>query len=203
MTERVTVPLDDDSLPVAAAVFLAVLAFPERTDWRDDFLMAVLSAAEQPRINARRIAAIDRVGKRIDQRMKAVDIVRPVIAAGLLPRIRLPARTPTGDEWLPAKLRLRGKQRRPFAPTIYKIAETRVGPDNYSNLLGRAWKLSLPVLHLALAFDNHAPKGKSVLALIRDPQWVRPALAAAQVHAAAIDQFIPTAGQRIELIAAD
>jgi hypothetical protein len=190
MTERIIVPLDDDGLPGAAAIYLAVLAFPERTDWRDDFLMAVFSAAKQPRINARRIAAIDRVGKRIDQRMKAVDIARTVIAG-------------TAASGLHINLRLRGKQRRPFAPTIYKIAETRVGPDNYSNLLGRAWKLSLPVLHLALAFDNHAPKGKSVLALIRDPQWVRPALAAAQVHAAAIDQFIPTAGQRIELIAAD
>lgn len=181
MSERVTLPPDDMA---AAAVYLAVLAFPERTDWRDDFLRAVMAAHTQPRINGRRIAAIDRVSKRIAERMEAVALVRPVLARAGLSRtgVTLQLTDRTGA----------------YAPTLYGVArrnELREGP----NVLGRAWKRSLPVLHMAVAFANHAPNGRSVLHLIREPSWVRPAVTGSRVFAAAIGEHIPTAGDLVEV----
>ncbi len=184
--EEVTVLDADESDQLAAIAFLAILAYPKRSEWRkrDQFVTAAkalhVKAAmdngydreklskqyrEYPRS---KIAAgpISAAWRRIVQRrLAAVEIFRTSVLSKAGFGVRFSGKRVTG------------------VTSAASAVATALKKTDANKVLARAWVPSLPVLHLALAFDDFAlstPGLKELkrpdFRLLLDPRWVRSAI---------------------------
>jgi hypothetical protein len=176
-----SLPTDPRSLSAEALVYLGVLAFPGRVQWRMDLFAAVSASFNQPRINSRRMAAIDRAAKAINTRMQAVELIRPVLAARN-PLVTLTLSDPDGR----------------FSPTITAMASRHPTMDK-PNVLARIWRPSAPVIHMALALANRHLDNWSIVRLVRDGSWLPRTARSAVMFGMQIEARYPEAGPLVPL----
>jgi hypothetical protein len=206
--ERIRVPIDVAGGTWGAAIVLAVLAFPESAQKRKQFLQDI--KAWFVRNAVRRGWPREKAKKHLLSRpRRALEVSGPIVTAGRrISRERLPAASiatdvivqqVSADSWLRfqpmrGEIPVRGL-RSAFAGLAAQrrvsATSTRGGmspaESHATNFRTRAWRKSIPVLHIAMALRlelEELSPGEvtfpSVPDLVRDPRWLPGVLAQAE-----------------------
>lgn len=200
--ELVQVPLDVAGGMQAAAIYLAVLAFPESKAKRTAFLEDVKA------FNVKEALALGWKGNppaRYRKRtLRALEVSGPLVtAARRLERDRMPAceialglmlRGAFKDRALEVKLSIAGTAVDSLNAGALGLARLRkklpaTEAEHAHNFLARGWRASRPVLHLAMALrivldalqrGQDAAPAPSIMGLIQSPAWVPGAIRQAE-----------------------
>ena len=189
--EITELPLGDrpDNDWLAAAGFLAVLAFPDDYKRRDAFVLCAKAYVIKGAIKAKRVSkrAIRTEFRQFPER-KIWDKGPMPLAARIITRHRLPAaQAATGvmnhAAW--RNLRFQVELAHGGVPlSSVNRASVAFGADGArdTNWIHRVWSPSQPVLHLALALQSVLCEipGQDLWSLIDTPTWVRAALESAE-----------------------
>ena len=159
--------------------YLAVMAYPKNVERRDHFIESVKAWAERVAKAGRPMLPRD-----IDRRMNRVReiIMKRWPAADLATRHLLK----------PGGVILTTTNQPVETATTHRFAVATTNDDTPNNFYRDVWTPCKPVLHLMIAFGNHAPgfmpEGKyGIDDLIARPGWLRPALENAEALRLAID----------------
>jgi hypothetical protein len=177
MTETVHLPADPHT---AAAVYLAVMAYPHELEYRARFLSVMLRWARSPKVPFGREHRrhYDHAVKRIAERRM------PAGRAAEFARL---------EQWGAAGI----------TRTIQQLAATATVHADPANFTTHVWADSKPVLPLILAFRRHATEdgGRIVLfELIARPQWLAPAVASAARWTRMLPVLLPDSFREADFI---
>lgn len=195
--EQTAIPVGGHLAQMGAAAYLAVLAYPSRSEWgeRDKFVKAVKSLLikramrrgyprkqiqEQYREfrNKQIYQTLNRAFRRLLRlRMPAGMAANWILIDGVrLGPAVLPGKIPLGVITLHAPK----SPRRAMQAIQKKIEERdraqREEDSSLANLHHRVWASSLPVLHLAMPIAERLNSQDNPMRLIYDPSWVGSAL---------------------------
>lgn len=175
-------PTTGDGMYLGAAGVLAVLAYPVDHNRRDRLVTAIRAyhtkraiAADahawpvNPELRAWRPrdidTAIQKAGRHVNERLMAAQSLA----------FRLSGRQRPGNEFIAQLQAIHGIRHSDAKPLAESLpAQTEAARQ-------RVWKRSLPVLHLAVALNEHAQRdGANLYELLDHPAWIGPVLERAE-----------------------
>jgi hypothetical protein len=190
--EPTYIPTVGDSC-TGAAMYLAILAYPDDVEWRTDFVASTIALrllhkdsldrkTKTPRLKipenaklkmekfskTRAIqASFDRAANKLEKRYKALSVAKKVIL----------------DDFII----ISNAESKPLSENTFKgkrKVSLQRNLEDYINQHARIWKPSKQVLHLAWALESHLPAKSDehpIESLIADSRWVSKAVHDAEV----------------------